>query len=208
MRRVPANSGVDMVQSRLITPSIYRRRECFPRIQEEEKQFESDNELWASSTCLDMGLVLDQLAEENLSNLKTIFQGTIINQVLDRCCQVLQTQTDMLIDKGFANEIFDKLVSLSELEPYGVRGGTLVVLFSPSPDQPTVKVGRFPLDPSIVSTFELHLGIQVSTSVSQRMRLSFSNLFRKLGGRPTQVLIDPKFSLTKRKLWRRSTIED
>lgn len=167
--------------------------------------------VWAtnSSCSLDMGLVLDQLAEEEILALSKMFEDTLMKQVLSRCQKVLELESELIIDSALLSVMFNKLVSLSEWEPYGVRGGTLVVMFSPSPAvEPPVKVGRFPLDPSVVSTFELHLVIQVSTAVSDRIKLSLSNLVRKMGGRQTQVMIDSKFSLTKKKLYRSSPGRD
>jgi len=193
-----------MVQS--ISPSLYRRRECSPKYKKEEN-VETDSEWASSSTSLDMGLVLEQLTrEKNVVDLRKMFEGTIFKQVLSRCRQVLES--DLVVDSASMNAIFNQLVILSEREPYGVRGGILVVMFSPSPREPPVKVGSFPLDTGTVSTFELHLVIQVSTAVADRIKLSFSNLVRKMGGRSTQVMIDPKFSLTKKKLYRSSTGSD
>ena len=129
------------------------------------------------------------------------------------------------------------MVALSESEPYGVRGGSLVVLFAPAPnskDTPvkvrfsdpfflyflmllwiillSPQIGHFPMDPSTVATFELHLTIQVlyhsfssdlkfsqaSMAVTTRVRQTLTNIVRKIGGKPTQVsnLTHPVFSLS------------
>ena len=67
------------------------------------------------------------------------------------------------------NHILNQMVLLAEREPYGVRGGTLVVLFGPPHTTPTspslVKIGKFPLDPTMVSTYELHLTLQSTDKV-------------------------------------------
>merc|ERR1719204_492215 len=85
--------------------------------------------------------------------------------------------------------------------------GAVVLLFAPAPnseDSPE-EIGKFPLDPCTVTTFELYLTIQADTAVGTRVRETLTNFVRKIGGKPTQVHIDPKFKLIKKKLYRSST---
>ena len=115
--------------------------------------------------------------------------------MIGRCKKSLGAGKEVIIDASTINAIFSRLarpfsrpiacltiflsvVALSESEPYGVRGGSLVVLFAPNPnskDTPVKvlfqsvtlyhlqfpQIGHFPMDPSTVATFELHLTIQV-----------------------------------------------
>ena len=102
------------------------------------------------------------------------------------------------------NHILNQLVLLAEREPYGVRGGTLVVMFSPphtSPNTTPIKIGRFPLDPTTVSTFEIHLTLQSTNQV----KLKLANLIRRLQGKTARLVVDKKFTLIKKKLYRSST---
>ena len=101
------------------------------------------------------------------------------------------------------NHILNQLVLLAEREPYGVRGGTLVVMFSPPPTSPnttSIKIGRFPLDPTTVSTFEIHLTLQSTNQV----KLKLANLIRRLQGKKAKLVVDEKFTLVKKKLYRSS----
>lgn len=150
----------------------------------------------------DMADLFEQVRRERLVSLGNMLRDTIFKQVLAQCCKVMGK--DVLMDAVSLNAIVKELVCLSEQEPYGVRGGTLVVLFNPAPTDrkaPT-KIGRFPIDQGTISTFELHLNIQATTAVSGRLKSSLANLVRRMGGRQEQVIIDSKFVLTKKKLYR------
>jgi len=140
------------------------------------------------------------LESERLATLMT----KSLNQVLTRCSKVLElgNQAKMNLPSHVKKNILDQLVLLAENEPYGVRGGALVVMFSPSPTSPNpIKIGRFPLDSSVVSTFELHLTLQPTRQVKQKL----ANLIRKLQGKATILEVDEKFVLVKKKLYRSST---
>jgi len=127
-----------------------------------------------------------------------------MKQVLTRCSKVLElgSSTILSLPATTMNRIVKQMVVLAEEEPYGVRGGTLVVMFSPpqtSPTYPTLrKIGRYPMDPTTVSTYELHLTLQESCPV----KLKLANLFRKLQGKAAKLVVDEKFVLVKKKLYR------
>jgi len=129
-----------------------------------------------------------------------------MKQVLTRCSKVLElgSSTILSLSAPTMNTIVKKMVVLAEEEPYGIRGGTLVVMFSPpqtSSTYPTLrKIGRFPMDPTMVSTYELHLTLQESCPV----KLKLVNLFRKLQGKAAKLVVDEKFVLVKKKLYRSS----
>jgi len=152
----------------------------------------------------DWGEVFDQLRRKELQTLGNRLKCNVFKQVMGRC---KSAGKEVVIDASTINAIFSSVVALSESEPYGIRGGSLVVLFAPAPnseDSP-VKIGKFPLDPCTVTTFELYLTIQANTAVGTRVRETLTNFVRKIGGKPTQVHIDPKFKLIKKKLYRSST---
>ena len=130
-------------------------------------------------------------------------------QVMGRCKKSLGAGKEVVIDASTINAIFSRwsssftsslswlppspsVVALSESEPYGIRGGSLVVLFAPAPnseDSPVevtlcrfsvlnflayhtlpnhasfLQIGKFPLDPCTLTTFELYLTIQVFLNV-------------------------------------------
>jgi len=130
-----------------------------------------------------------------------------LKQVLVRCSKVLDqgSNTTLSLPTTIMNHILNQMGTLAEQEPYGVKGGTLVVMFSPpsaSPTFPTpIKIGRFPLDPTKVSTYELHLTLQENCTVKARL----ANLIRKVQGKAVKVVVSDKFVLVKKKLYRSST---
>ena len=130
-----------------------------------------------------------------------------LKQVLVRCSKVLDqgSNTTLSLPTTIMNHILNQMVTLAEQEPYGVKGGTLVVMFSPPSTSPTfptpIKIGRFPLDPTKVSTYELHLTLQENCTVKARL----ANLIRKVQGKAVKVVVSDKFVLVKKKLYRSST---
>ena len=125
---------------------------------------------------------------------------------MNRCSKVLELGPMITLDlpTPTLQQILNQMIILAEREPYGVRGGTLVVMFSPSttsPSTPPTKIGRFPLDPTTVSTYELHLTLQSTNQV----KLKLANLVRRLQGKKVMLVVDNKFTLVKKKLYRSST---
>jgi len=170
-------------------------------------KIKDDEDMGKTACKMDWGEVFDQLRRKELQTLGNRLKCTVFKQVIGRCKKSLGAGKEVIIDASTINAIFSSVVALSESEPYGVRGGSLVVLFAPAPnskDTP-VKIGHFPMDPSTVATFELHLTIQASMAVTTRVRQTLTNFVRKIGGKPTQVHIDPKFKMIKKKLYRSST---
>jgi len=171
------------------------------------KKIKEEERTGRTACSMDWGEVFDQLRRKELQTLGNRLKCTVFKQVIGRCKRSLGTGKEVIIDASTINAIFSSVVALSESEPYGIRGGSLVVLFAPTPsskDTP-LKIGHFPMDPSTVTTFELHLTIQASMAVTTRVCQTLTNLVRKIGGKPTQVHIDPKFKLIKKKLYRTST---
>ena len=125
---------------------------------------------------------------------------------MNRCSKVLELGPMITLDlpTPTLQQILNQMIILAEREPYGVRGGTLVVMFSPSTTSPSThptKIGRFPLDPTTVSTYELHLTLQSTNQV----KLKLANLVRRLQGKKVMLVVDNKFTLVKKKLYRSST---
>merc|ERR1719508_522163 len=115
----------------------------------------------------------EHLEKERLAALMKILTRTLIKQVMSRCSKVL------------------------ELGPF-------VAIDLPTPTNPSpIKIGRFPLDPTMVSTYELHLTMQPTNQV----KLKLANLMRRLQGKKAKLVVDDKFSLVKKKLYRSSTSE-
>merc|ERR1719221_144417 len=97
------------------------------------------------------------------------------------------------MEPGLTARIVSQLVSLSEVEPCGVRGGTIVVMFSSEPHP----VRRIRIDPGTVPTFQLSLTILPLTD----FRTKIVNFLRKVRGKQAKIVVDPNFSIEKKKLF-------
>jgi len=146
------------------------------------------------------------IEEERLATLLNLLIRTLKKQVVNRCSKVLELGSEKMLEISTEtlSSIASQIVILAEREPYGVRGGTLVVMFGPplsSPNSKSEKIGKFPLDPSVVSTYELHLTLRPI----EQVRLKLINLVRRFQGKKGKVVVDEKFTLEKKKLFRSST---
>lgn len=178
--------------------------ECYPVAISEYK---NDSLLEESLSSFNQSLddAFQHLEKERLAALFKILTRTL-NQVIYRCSKVLELGPQIMMDlpTPTLENILNQMVLLAEREPYGVRGGTLVVMFSPLPalsNTAPIKIGRFQLDPTTVSTYELHLTLQPSN----QLKLKLANLVRRLQGKAAKLVVDEKFSLVKKKLYRSST---
>ena len=112
------------------------------------------------------------------------------------------------ISSDILDSIVTNMINLGEQEPYGALGGTLVVYIGQRANnsgegnekQSTKfsKVGSFPLNPYITSTFELHLILNPSNHIKHKL----VNLIRMLRGKSAKVVISKGFEITKTKLYR------
>ena len=155
----------------------------------------------------DLNLTLDDafklLEREQLENLAKELQGHFCTKVLPICAKMVYLEHGSVLDlpSYIMKKILVEMVALGEKEPYGVMGGTLVVncvLETPANITKSTRIGRFPLKPELPSTFELHLTLFPSTQVKHRI----ANLMEKIQGKPEKIVIDQKYILTKKKLYR------
>jgi len=150
--------------------------------------------------------LFNEFEKKRLAGLMKILSRTM-KQVLFSCAKVLDlgSHTTISLSIPVMNHILNQMVILAEQEPYGVKGGTLVVMFSPPSTSPTspapVKIGRFPFNPNTVSTFELHLTLQRNCS----FKVKLANFVRKMQGKTMKLVLSENFSLEKKKLYRSST---
>lgn len=179
--------------------------ECYPMAISEYKNDTMEDSMDTFNQSLDDAF--QHLEKERLAALMKILKRTLMNQVLYRCSKVLELGPMITLElpSPTMHQILNQIIILAEREPYGVRGGTLVVMFSPSTTSTSTttltKIGRFPLDPTTVSTFELHLTLQSTNQV----KLKLANLVRRLQGKKAMLVVDNKFTLVKKKLYRSST---
>ena len=141
--------------------------------------------------------------QDQLQNLTQSLTQHFLSKVLPLCVKVLDLELGSLLDiPGDAlQQILWEIVFQGEKEPYGVKGGTLVVNFetdSSNSDNKIMRIGRFPLRPDITSSSELHLTMHPSTLVRHKM----ANWLEKFQRKPQRIVIDKNFVLTKKKLYR------
>merc|ERR1719446_852416 len=87
-------------------------------------------------------------------------------------------------------------VRLGESEPYGVRGGVIIITFTNGEGQRR-RLGRIPLDQDTMETYEL----EVEVFESREAGVWLGNALRKVWGQAKVTTLDTKFQLTKRKLY-------
>ena len=113
------------------------------------------------------------------------------------------------IPEDSLDDIIDDVIHLGEEEPYGVNGGVLVVHFGSNEEelresvdnvndnQVPVRIGKFDISSSTISTFQLHLMLIPSTNLKHKM----ANLVRRFQAKPPVMVVDQRFKLTKKKLY-------
>jgi len=139
------------------------------------------------------------LEQERLAKLLNALNNTVIKQVLGRMAKILEVG-EVLLSRNTATQILQELVYQGEREPYGVRGGILVVLFNDRFGK-VHKMGRFPLDSSTTSTYHIHLTL----SENRNFKVVWDNWVRKVTGVEPAILLSTSFTLEKKKLYRSSS---
>jgi len=148
----------------------------------------------------DFGELLSSLENERHAALFDTLANTVIKQVLFQTRKALELDGELEVSPSMLGDIINKILILGKDEPYGVRGGNLVVLFSPSPvavANTQLRVGSFPVDNTKVPTFDLNLVLYPLSNTKTKV----SNLMRRLGGLPERVTVE-KYVISKKKLYR------
>jgi len=143
--------------------------------------------------------VFQYLQEERLSALLSALTGTLMKQVVRSMAKVMEVG-EVSVPPTTSRMLLQEMVRLGEREPYGVRGGTLVVLFVDRLGH-SHRIGQFPLDPATISTYELQLALYENTQI----KVKLAKLVRRLSGQPQQLEVDTHFQLRKKKLYRSSS---
>lgn len=155
-----------------------------------------DSESWIDSvdTILPEG-ALDRVAARGLlaRRLEDALREAKLKSVLT---------SQILIPRQLTHRISLDVIKMAEEEPCGLRGCVIYILLD---DASTRKrIGRVFCDRRVVSTFEVFLTLRKD---SARHWLSLRHLTSGLGGtRP--LVISPDYHLSKRKLYRSSSLED
>ena len=144
----------------------------------------------------DTEAVFEHLEQERFNHLLTALGNTVFTTVLRRMEKVLEVG-EVLISPATATTILKDIILAGEREPYGVRGGVLIVTFSDRRGRAT-KMGRFPLDSATNATYELKLNLVED----RNMKVVLENVVRKVIGQNPLIFIGSKFKMEKKKLYR------
>lgn len=143
-----------------------------------------------------------QIQKQRLESLVSILEKAVMKVVMNSTAKVMEVD-NVLMSSTAITTLLKDIVELGESEPYGVRGGTLVVMFVDRLGK-THKIGNFALDPTTISTYELH----VKLIEDEHVKVKLAALIRRLSGRSQQLIVDSHFQLKKKKLYRSSTCSE
>ena len=155
---------------------------------------------------LDMSNLFKMMEEERVSKLRRSLRKLFKSKVIPLCSKNLNLDTGsvMEIQEESLDDIINDMIDLGEQEPYGVNGGTLCLHFGSSLDDlantPSTenRVGKFQVSQANVSTYELHLTLVPSTLLKHKV----ANLVRRFQAKPPVMVVDTKYKLDKKKLYR------
>ena len=163
---------------------------------------------WSNSSQdeLDMSNLFKMMEEERISKLRRSLRKLFKSKVIPLCSKNLNLETGsvMELQEESLDDIINDMIDLGEQEPYGVNGGTLCLHFGSTPadleNTPSAenRVGKFQICPANVSTYELHLTLVPSTNLKHKM----ANLVRRFQAKDPVMVIDTKYKLDKKKLYR------
>lgn len=159
----------------------------------------------------DIDSAFELFEKERRRGLSESLKKTMVGKIIPRCTKVLSLGSGASVELSadtLENVVTD-MVDLGEQEPYGLKGGTLILNFGSVVNEKSekgnvsqvpklVKIGKFPLGDGIVSTFELHLTLYPSNHMKHKL----DNMIRKLEGKPTKIAISENTTITKKKLYR------
>lgn len=146
----------------------------------------------------DMEQTKRDLLQERLAGLVTELADTVMGELRRLVAKAADTSA-VDFSPASAEVLMKEAVRLGELEPYGVRGGVIVITFTNSEGE-TRRLGRIPLDQDTIETYELDIEVFESRETAAWI----GNAFRKVWGQAKVTTMDTKFQLTKKKLYRSS----
>jgi len=143
----------------------------------------------------DMEQVKRNLLEERLAGLVAELADTVMDE-LRRLVAEATEASQVEFSQSSAEVLMREAVRLGESEPYGVRGGVIIITFTNGEGQRR-RLGRIPLDQDTMETYEL----EVEVFESREAGVWLGNALRKVWGQAKVTTLDTKFQLTKRKLY-------
>ncbi|XP_038061450.1 DNA damage-inducible transcript 4-like protein isoform X2 [Patiria miniata] len=143
----------------------------------------------------------DAYGENEIDDIREVKMSQYVSSlILDGLKTREKQQTGrLLFPNDLPQRVADDVMRMSLDEPCGVRGCTLSLIFEDG--EICQRVGRFAIDPSTVTTFEINL---VLTKETPRWLVSkLQTYLRNSYDRPT--VIKSSYKLIKRKLYRRES---
>ena len=161
----------------------------------------------SSAICfnLDQSKILSSGNGLNMTLLVLSFQvATIIEDGL-KIAREKVLKCEVLIPCGLTKRIARDILIMSESEPCGVRGCSLVLHLQEKSD--IIDLGKVQCDPNTVSTFEIHLTIQEDTRswvAVKKMVLTVTGCFKNSVFKSSPKMMGLGYKLEKLKLYRTS----
>lgn len=142
------------------------------------------------------------LVAARLAGLVAELADTVMGEMRRLVAKAADT-SEVDFSPASAEVLMREAVRLGELEPYGVRGGVVVITFT-NWEGETRRLGRIPLDQDTIETYELEIEVFESRETATWL----GNAFRKVWGQAQVTSMDTKFQLTKRKLYGSSLMKE
>ena len=195
-----------------VTKSASRASRANKNVTEEE----TDNRLGDLDVGLDLAFKL--MEEKRIEELRKMLWKLFTSKVIPFCSKNLRLDAGSVLEfqEDALELIINDMIRLGESEIYGINGGVIVINFGEderhltvgemsgyasgegSDQEGPVRLGQLPICTDYVATYELHLTIIPSTKIMHRV----ANLFRWIQAKPSVLVIDQKFKLLKKKLYR------
>lgn len=141
---------------------------------------------YEESLVLEERLCLIQLIEETLKTAKSKLGSS-----------------DILIPRDLIRRVSQDVITMSQIEPSGLRGCVLVLnLVSRTMCR---KLGRIDCDPCTVATFELHVNFSEDEKKWFSLRKVIPVMEKFFSTKQNPVLFSSAYQIEKRKLYRRSS---
>ncbi|XP_067136273.1 DNA damage-inducible transcript 4-like protein [Centruroides vittatus] len=194
---IPVNAGGKQLSS-LSWTRIVDKFGCIVRnrISMKISNVNEDSESWIDS--------IDSVLQEG--QVDEVATCSLLSQRLESALREAKLKSvltsEILIPCNLTHRISLDVIKMAEVEPCGLKGCVIYILLD---DRSTCKrIGKVFCDPQVVSTFEVFLTLRKDSANNW---LSLRNFMRRLG-RSSPLVISQEYNLSKRKLYRSSSLED
>jgi len=139
-------------------------------------------------------LNIEKKHQENIEELVSVLAGKVMGDI-ENLVKDVTGGSEVKMEPDMTSPLLQEVARLGEKEPYGMRGGQLVLIFTDG-QKVHHKLGIIALDPDTIETYQLQINLFESKDGLDRMR----NMMRKMWGQPRRVILD-KFHIKKKRLY-------